>query len=123
MALITPPPIIVQMINAPIRLEEGDIVEFTLWMLLLPLHWKAKILNISQNGFVDEHLSGPFEFWKHQHTFNQVNETTTAIVDTVEYLLKRNVFWNLIGRAMGISLPFLFRLRAWKTNRILTKTM
>ena len=41
MGAITPPPVIAQMHHAPDVLQEGDEMDFTLWLGPLPVHWLA----------------------------------------------------------------------------------
>jgi ligand-binding SRPBCC domain-containing protein len=69
MAAITPPPVIVRIHHAPDVLTEGSQMEFTMWLGPLPLYWKAIIEDVSENGFVDRQLKGPFAAWQHRHTF------------------------------------------------------
>jgi ligand-binding SRPBCC domain-containing protein len=119
MGSITPPPVIVRVHSAPALLGENDRMDFTLWLLLLPLHWVARIQDVSPRGFTDVQLSGPFESWQHHHEFCPQNEYWTEVHDTVQATLSRNPVKWLIGLCMWISLPVLFAFRGWKTRRIL----
>jgi len=121
MGAITPPPVRVKVHQAPPRLSDGDIMDFTLWLGPLPLHWMARIENITPDGFTDRQVRGPFRQWVHRHTFVPIDETTTEVVDRIEFKLKPHPFWALIGLGMGLTLPLLFAYRGWKTRRILEK--
>ena len=119
MAAITPPPIIVRMHQSPAILEEGDEMDFTLWLGPLPLHWLARIENVSPNGFTDRQLRGPFAEWVHRHTFVSVDEQTTAVMDEITLRLRSHPLWWLVGIGMRTGLPVLFAYRGWKTRRML----
>ena len=116
---ITPPPIIVQIIQAPECLTEGDEMEFTMWILGLPLRWRARIENVSAQGFIDRQIQGPFDAWVHNHTFINIDEKSTEVRDELQINLSKNVFWGLVGAGMCLSLPILFAYRGWKTQRLL----
>jgi ligand-binding SRPBCC domain-containing protein len=119
MGAITPPPIIARMQRAPAVLEEGDEMEFTLWVGPLPLRWLALIENVSAEGFTDRQLRGPFQAWEHRHQFAAINENTTEIIDIVNGEVRKHWFWGFVGLAMWVGLPGLFAYRAWKTQKIL----
>ncbi len=116
---ITPPPIIAQIHEAPPRLDEGDKMDFTLWLGPLPIRWTAQIEDVDDTGFADRQLSGPFKQWVHRHTFIPVDEKTTEVVDEIEFQYSPNLFWKLVGFGMSTNLPILFAYRGWKTKRLL----
>jgi ligand-binding SRPBCC domain-containing protein len=121
MGAITPPPVIAQIHRAPARLQEGDEMDFTLWLGPLPMRWLARIENVGDNGFVDRQLRGPFRSWVHRHSFRLVNETTTEVTDEVEAELKKHPWWSLAGLGMWLTMPILFAYRGWKTRSLLEK--
>jgi ligand-binding SRPBCC domain-containing protein len=119
MAAITPPPIIVRIHHAPDVLTEGSHMDFTMWLGPLPLYWQASIEDVSENGFVDRQLKGPFAAWQHRHTFVALGDQSTEVIDEVQVQLRSHPFWWLVGLGMRLGLPFLFAFRAWKTRRLL----
>jgi ligand-binding SRPBCC domain-containing protein len=119
MGAITPPPIVVRVHNAPARLEEGDEMDFTMWLGPLPVRWLARIEDVSPTGFTDRQLRGPFQRWVHRHTFVPVDEANTAVVDEVDFSLRTHPWWGLIGLGMWLGLPLLFAYRGWKTRRLI----
>ena len=121
MAAITPPPVVVRVHRAPDHLEDGDEMEFTMWLGPLPIRWLARIEDVGPTGFTDRQLRGPFRNWTHRHAFSPVDEVTTAVVDEIELNLRRHPWWGLVGLGMRLSLPFLFAYRGWKTRRLLGK--
>lgn len=122
MTAITPPPILVQVHHAPAILSNGDDMSFTLWLGPLPIHWLARIENITPNGFVDRQIEGPFESWAHHHRFLEIDDSTTEVVDEIEARLSPHPFWKFIGWNMWLGLPVLFAFRAWKTKCLLERT-
>jgi ligand-binding SRPBCC domain-containing protein len=117
---ITPPPAVVKVHQAPARLDEGDEMDFTIWLGPLPVRWKARIENVSPTGFIDRQLQGPFKRWTHRHSFKPVDEQTTEVVDEIEFKLDKRPIRGMMGLGMTLSLPFLFAYRGWKTRRLLT---
>lgn len=121
MAAITPPPVFVRMHEAPDILEDGDEMHFTLWMLLLPVNWVARIEEVNPYGFIDRQLHGPFKSWVHRHFFTEHGTGTVEVKDEVQVELSSNPFWWLLGGAMWLSMPILFYYRGWKTRRLLER--
>jgi len=119
MPAITPPPMIVKLHNVPEILTEGDEMDFTLQLGPMPVHWLARIENVSLNGFTDRQIKGPFKEWVHKHQFNEVNDKITEVSDQVTLRLSSNPFWWLVGLSMRAGLPLLFAFRAWKTRKLL----
>lgn len=119
MGAITPPPVVVRVHRAPARLDDGDEMDFTMWLGPLPVRWLARIEDVSPTGFTDRQMRGPFREWVHRHTFVPVDETTTAVVDKIELRLRPHPWWGLLGLGMWLSLPLLFAFRGWKTQRFI----
>lgn len=119
MGAITPPPMIVQVHHAPPLLDDGDEMHFTLWLGPFPIHWRARIETLPGTGFIDRQISGPFAKWEHRHTFEQVNEERSIIIDEVTAELSHQWLWKLVGMGMWLSMPLLFAFRGWKSRRIL----
>ena len=69
LAAITPPPMIVRIQDGPEILSSGDELRFTLWLGPFPIRWHAVIESVSNSGFADRQIAGPFAHWVHRHTF------------------------------------------------------
>ena len=119
MPSITPPPIVVRVHRAPALLGEGDEMDFTMWAGPLPLRWLAHIEDVSERGFTDRLLQGPFADWRHRHSFEALANDLTEVVDRVEASSKKHVLWGPVGIAMWVGLPLLFAYRGWKTRKLL----
>ncbi len=118
---ITPPPVIMRLHSAPPRLGEGDEMAFTMWLGPLPVHWVARIEQVTSSGFVDRQLRGPFSSWVHTHTFVPCGDGLTEVRDDIEATPGRDLYGWLVSLVMWIGLPILFAYRGWKTRRLLER--
>ncbi len=118
---ITPPPSKVIVHQAPSRLDEGDEMDFTIKVGPGSIRWLARIENVTPTGFVDRQQSGPFQHWVHQHTFKPINETTTTVIDEIEFSFHSQPWRKFVGLNMVLSLPALFAYRSWKTRKLLKR--
>jgi ligand-binding SRPBCC domain-containing protein len=121
LAAISPPPVIIRLDEAPQSMSAGDEMSFTLWLGPLPIRWKALITKVTETGFVDLQVEGPFEKWEHHHTFTSVSPSTTLVNDEIHVTLSNQLSKTLVGLGMMVGLPFLLRYRAWRTQRLLTQ--
>ena len=117
---ITPPPMLVRIQKCPAVLSSGDEMRFTLWLGPFPIRWHAVIEAVSDAGFADRQISGPFAHWVHRHTFIESGEGLTTVRDEIEYAYRRHLLWGPVGRLFVLGLPVLFAYRAWRTRRLLT---
>jgi len=118
---LTPFPIIVQF-HMVQPMQEGSVVDFSLWFGVIPVRWVAVHHDIEpQIGFTDSMMRGPFEAWVHQHRFEKVNATRTRILDTVDAQPGSHPFWGAISKFMWWNLPTLFAYRGWRTRHALEK--
>ena len=111
---------VVQIQAGPEMLSSGDELLFTLWLGPFPIRWHAAIEAVSDEGFADRQISGPFAHWVHRHTFLASGEGLTTVRDEIEYAFKRDLVWGVVGRLFVLGLPVLFAYRAWKTKRLLS---
>jgi len=121
MGAITPPPVIVRVHRAPDILQSNDEMAFTLWLGPVPIHWVARIEEVTPTGFVDRQLSGPFRQWVHRHTFHALSPDVTEVLDEIEITFADAWLWKAVGWGMYLNLPVLFAYRGWQTKRLLEK--
>lgn len=103
----------------PAELSSGDEMTFQLWMGPIPVRWQARIENLSEAGFWDRQLAGPFASWLHHHRFEEDGPGATLVHDEIEADLSRHPLWFGVGLAMWVTLPGLFAYRGWQTRRLL----
>lgn len=118
-ARITPPGLGVRVDSAPPRVADGARMEFTIYLGPIGVRWVASFEAVSPSGFVDRQLEGPFAMWVHEHRFDRVSETQTAVVDTITAALGDGIRKRILSRSMWAGLPILFAYRGWKTRRLL----
>jgi ligand-binding SRPBCC domain-containing protein len=67
--------------------------------------------------FVDEQVSGPFAYWRHEHRMEPC-EGGTQLIDTLRYALPGGAIVNLLGDwVVKIQLKSLFRFRHAVTKK------
>jgi ligand-binding SRPBCC domain-containing protein len=118
---LTPPPILVQILQAE-PLAENSMVDFILWLGPMPVRWKAVHTEVDlTHGFTDIQVEGPFQTWRHRHTFKELDANSTLVTDEIWAEYGKNIWSSLISRIMWLNLPVLFAYRAWATKRIVEK--
>jgi ligand-binding SRPBCC domain-containing protein len=116
---LSPPPIVVQLHHVE-PLAEGSISEFTLWFGPLPVRWKARHQNVDPlHGFTDEQISGPMQYWRHTHSFTELDNGQVRITDQINYEHysgPRGLFSRVLFAPIGLN--FLFFYRELATRRV-----
>ena len=119
--ILTPFPLWVK-IHAVEPLAENSTARFTIWAGPVPLYWEAIHTNVSDQGFTDTQVRGPYQFWSHTHRFEAIDSHKTIVADEIKATYGRGLFWGLITRLMWAGLPAVFAFRGWRTRRALEKT-
>ncbi|MCA9122943.1 MAG: SRPBCC family protein [Planctomycetaceae bacterium] len=69
----------------PIEMCPGRLIDYRLRLHGVPIRWRSKISDWQPPfQFVDEQLKGPYHYWHHQHTFEEVSDGT-LVRDVVNY--------------------------------------
>ena len=110
---LSPPPMWVQFHEVE-PLGEGSVADFTMWLGPLPIRWTAVHTQVSPHGFTDTQERGPFKQWVHRHSFRDLGDGRTQVIDEIEAEPG-----NLLSRFMWLNLPVLFAYRGWQTRRTL----
>jgi ligand-binding SRPBCC domain-containing protein len=85
---------------APVKMEKGAVIDYTIQMLGFPVRWTSFIATYDPpHTFVDIQLKGPYSYWHHVHTFTD-HPQGTRIEDVVHY--------SLPGGPVGRFMHFLF---------------
>jgi ligand-binding SRPBCC domain-containing protein len=116
--LLTPPPIVLQVVRDDrTGLTRGEIA-FRLWFGPLPVRWVAAHEPGSYPAvFADRMVSGPLASWRHEHDFRAV-EGGVELLDVVTYS-HRSGWRGLLTRLAfdGPALRAVFWYRHWRTRR------
>ena len=62
------------------------------WKINLSAKWCSKITFFEKHRYVDEmipmeNIRPPFQIWKHEHTFEEIADCRTRIIDKIEFEL------------------------------------
>jgi len=116
--LLTPPWQPLQAVRRQGGLEEGAIMEFRLFLGILPLTWLARHTKYEKYRlFVDEQISGPFESWIHRHEFTPENGKT-RLTDAISFAMPGGDVTEFIsGWLVQLQLEAMFRYRHYVTKR------
>jgi uncharacterized protein len=124
---LTPPPIGVKLLHIDKPLRAGANLHFRLGVGPIGTVWHAIYdeftpyePGLSQCGFVDRAISGPFHSWTHSHTFKAVNEYSSTVTDDAHFELMAGPIGALISWIIGWpAVAFLFLFRRIKTRQLL----
>jgi ligand-binding SRPBCC domain-containing protein len=99
LAQITPPwlRLTIEAIDEP-PMRKGFRIEHTLRWLVVRLQWDAVIVDYEPpRYFADEQVKGPYKYWRHVHTFEEV-EGGTQMRDRVQYELPFGILGSVTNR-------------------------
>ena len=98
LATITPPELGFEILTpTPIEMKLGALIDYSVRILGVRLHWRTIICDYQPPyRFVDSQLKGPYTFWYHTHTFEEV-DGGTMIRDEVRYVVP----FGWVGRLMN----------------------
>lgn len=101
LGVITPPWLGFRILTpSPVPMERGALVDYVIRLGALPMRWRTLITRHDPpHVFVDEQLQGPYSFWHHTHTFEEV-EGGTLIRDRVLYVVPFGALGRLLERVL-----------------------
>ena len=71
----------------PLRVSAGSLLDYKISLHRIPIKWRTEI-SVWQPPvrFVDQQLRGPFKLWRHEHTFQDLEQGRTRMLDEVTYI-------------------------------------
>lgn len=97
LARITPPWVGFEVLHVErLPLEAGSTNDYRIRWLRIPLRWRGLIVEYEPGRrFTDTQTSGPYRYWRHEHSFEDLGGGT-LVRDRVEYKLP----FGFVGRLM-----------------------
>jgi ligand-binding SRPBCC domain-containing protein len=122
--ILTPPPLLVQLLSDQRHSNTEGIVDFVLWFGPLPVRWIARHEpGPIPTSFIDRMIEGPMADWEHQHIFHEA-AGSVILEDKVTYAHKSGwQGWLTQLLFDGLPLRVLFWYRHWRTQRECRKLM
>lgn len=72
--------------EGPIEMRAGTLIRYRLRLRGVPVSWLTRIETWDPpHGFVDRQIRGPYALWHHTHSFEQLDDGRTRMVDLVRY--------------------------------------
>lgn len=107
---LAPPWASIRIVEKSQGLQKGAIVTLR---LPLGIIWKVQHVDYLHGAyFVDEQIKGPFRFWHHRHSFEEISDHQTRLIDTVTFSLPLSFLLNpLLGWLVKSQLKRLFAYR------------
>jgi ligand-binding SRPBCC domain-containing protein len=120
---ITPPEMMFRITNdiGDRTIHEGMVITYTLYpFMMIPVEWATEITKVSAPDFFeDRQMAGPYEEWRHRHSFRAV-EGGVEMTDTVSYRLPFGEFGELVeSLIVGRRLEEVFAYRRRRITEIL----
>jgi ligand-binding SRPBCC domain-containing protein len=85
--IITPKKMKIEILNTQNDVLEEGAEAWLRAKLIMDSKWHSKITYLKPYEYVDEMISGRFKTWRHVHKFNKINDTSTEIIDQIDFQL------------------------------------
>ena len=85
---ITPPWLNFQILTPmPFEISKGSLLDYKIRLHYIPIKWRTEICVWEPPyRFVDQQLKGPYKKWYHEHTFKELGNGVTSVIDDVHYI-------------------------------------
>jgi ligand-binding SRPBCC domain-containing protein len=100
------------------KLVQGSEVWLT-GILLTRSNWHSRIMMLKPYEYVDEMLSGRFKFWKHVHSFSEIDDNTTEVIDEIDFELHYGLLGTVFEGYVCSQLEKIFAYRKQATIKAL----
>lgn len=116
---LTPPWEKVKIIESPGELTNGCRAVIEIGVGPFKQTWIAEH-EITENGFIDRQVEGPFAFWEHHHQFLPLDVNASRLVDSISFRLPFGALGRIFGAPLvRAKLKRLFRYRHEVTREAL----
>jgi len=67
-------------------MRKNTLIDYRLCLYGLPFKWRSEISEWDPPySFTDRQIVGPYQYWVHQHLFEETTEGSTKVIDSVEF--------------------------------------
>lgn len=104
--------------SRPIEMHAGTLIDYQLRLYGVPVRWRSKISRWDPpHCFADEQVVGPYRYWHHLHSFEEV-AAGTRIHDVVHYAVPLG--WILHPLLVRPDLLKIFAFRRQAMSQVFT---
>jgi ligand-binding SRPBCC domain-containing protein len=105
------------------KLKKGTVACFS-GKINLSAKWCSKITFFEKHRYVDEmipmeNIRPPFQIWKHEHTFEEIADCRTRIIDKIEFELPYRLIGKILEFYILLKLQKIFAHRKRATREFL----
>jgi ligand-binding SRPBCC domain-containing protein len=100
------------------KLVQGSEVWLT-GILFTRSNWHSRITVLKPYEYLDEMLSGRFKFWKHVHSFSEIDDNTTEVIDEIDFELHYGLLGSVFEGYVYSQLEKIFAYRKQATIKAL----
>ena len=101
----------VRIVEFPGQIQDGAMAVFEVRLGPLQRKWVA-LHQLTDFGFIDRQIEGPFAHWEHSHRFETIGERRSRLTDTIHYELPLGIVGQVFGNPFVVrKLDRLFRYR------------
>lgn len=91
--------------------------------MVISAKWCSKITFFEKYKYVDEMIPNdskrpPFQIWKHEHTFKEIEDCKTQVIDRIEFGLPYGFLGKILEFYIGFKLHKIFKYRKRATIKV-----
>ena len=122
--IISPSDIKLHLIESTDKILKKGTVACFYGKIIISAQWCSKITFFEKYEYVDEMIQKgnkrpPFRLWSHTHTFNEIDNCKTRVVDKIEFELPFGLVGKLLEFYIELKLLKIFKHREQATKKFL----
>lgn len=119
--IISPSDIKLHLIESTDKILKKGTVACFYGRIIMSAQWCSKITFFEKYEYVDEMIQKgnkrpPFRLWSHTHTFNEIDDRKTRVVDKIEFELALGLVGKLLEFYIELKLLKIFKHREQATK-------
>lgn len=122
--IISPSDIKLHLIESTDKILKKGTVACFYGRIIISSQWCSKITFFEKYEYVDEMIQKgnkrpPFRLWSHTHTFNEIDDRKTRVIDKIEFELPFGLVGKLLEFYIELKLLKIFKHREQATKKFL----